>query len=163
MADQTLATLRSIAAWVQRRDDTYVPPFVRGMRRVPVHARKRARILADDELAKVWRAAADGGTYGVLIRLLLLTAQRREKILTMRWSEISTDGVWTIPTAAREKGNPGALQLPPQVLAILEQVPRFVSNDFVFAATWCSKRPPSIALAASAVGDYTIYAGKQEV
>jgi integrase len=135
MADQTLATLRAIATWVQRRDDSYVPPFVRGMRRVPAHARKRAHILGDDELR---HAAGNAGAYGVLIRLLLLTAQRREKILTMRWSDISPEGVWTVRTVAREKGNPGTLQLPPQALALLDQVPRFVGNDFVFAGNRAS-------------------------
>jgi integrase len=71
--------------------------------------------------------------FGALIRLLLLTAQRREKILTMRWSDISPDGVWTIPTAPREKGNAGSLKLPPQALAIIAAQPRFVGNDFLFA------------------------------
>ena len=35
MADAILTTLSSIAGWVQKRNDDYVPPFVRGMRRVP--------------------------------------------------------------------------------------------------------------------------------
>ena len=77
---------------------------------------------------------ADAGAYGAAIRLLLLTAQRREKILSMPWGDIGKDGTWTIRTAPREKGNPGALQLPKQALAILKAIPRFVGNDQVFAS-----------------------------
>jgi hypothetical protein len=42
-ADAALAHLRSMATWVQSRDDDYVPPFTKGMRRVP----KQARALSD--------------------------------------------------------------------------------------------------------------------
>jgi integrase len=133
MADAVLSTLRSIATWVQSRDDSYTPPFTKGMRRVPAQARKRARILDDAELRAVWLAAAEAGTYGHLIRLLLLTAQRREKVLSMRWSDIDADGVWTIPTSPREKGTPGSLKLPAQALAIIRALPRFVGNDYLFA------------------------------
>jgi integrase len=132
-ADLVLSTLRAMATWVQRRDDDYVPPFVRGMRRVPPQNRKRSRILSDDELRQVWRAAAKAGTYGAVIKLLLLTAQRRAKVLDMRWSSISPGGIWTIPTAPREKGNPGKLQLPKQALAVLKTIPRFAGNPHVFA------------------------------
>ena len=47
-ADRTLATMRSIATWVQSRDDDYVSPFVRGMRRSTNGARER--ILSDAEI-----------------------------------------------------------------------------------------------------------------
>jgi integrase len=133
IADQVLATLRSMANWVQQRDDDYTPPFVRNMRRTPKQDRKRSRTLSDDELRKVWRAAGDAGAYGAVIKLLLLTAQRRAKVLGMRWSDISPAGTWTIPTEKREKGNPGSLQLPAQALAVLKDIPRFVGNDHVFA------------------------------
>jgi integrase len=135
MADQVLNVLRSMASWVQQRDDDYAPPFVKGMRRTPLQDRKRARILDDSELRRVWQAAGNAGTYGALVKLLLLTAQRREKVLTMRWSDVSSSGVWTIPTAPREKGNPGALRLPKQALAVLKSIPRFAGNDQVFAST----------------------------
>jgi integrase len=133
MADAVLATMRSIATWVQQRDDNYSPPFVRGMRRTPKQERKRSRVLSDDELRKVWQAAGEAGTYGAVVKLLLLTAQRREKILSMRWPEIDRNGVWTIRTAPREKGNPGRLQLPKQALAVLKDTPCFAGDDHVFS------------------------------
>ena len=132
-ADAVLATLRSIASWVQSRDDDYIPPFTRGMRRVPTQQQNgRARILTDDELRRVWGAAGEIGQIGPLVRLLLLTAQRREKLLTLRWDDIDAHGVWTIRTEEREKGNPGALQLPKVALDLIQAQPRFVGNPHVF-------------------------------
>lgn len=104
---------------------SYQPPFVAGMKRVSGEARKRSRTLTDDELRRVWAAAGDAGTYGALIKLALLTAQRREKVVTMKWSDLAPDGVWTIATAPREKNNPGTLILPEPALAIIKAQPRF--------------------------------------
>jgi integrase len=131
MADAVLSTLRSIASWVQSRDDSYVPPFARGMRRVSKQQHQRSRVLNDDELRKIWHAAREE-QFGALVRLLLLTAQRREKVLTMRWSDIDANGVWTIRTSVREKGNAGSLQLPMVAIDIIQTRPRFVGNPHVF-------------------------------
>jgi integrase len=133
VADGVLAQLRGVATWFASRNDDYQLPFTRNMKRVSAEARKRARILNDAELQAVWRAAEGAGVYGGLVRLLLLTAQRRDKVVAMRWSDISPDGVWTIQTAAREKGNAGALKLPEAALSIIRSMPRFVSNAHVFA------------------------------
>jgi integrase len=133
VADAALATLRGVASWYASRNDDYVLPFVRGMKRVPKDDRKRARILNDDELRAVWRAAEEAGTFGALVRVLLLTAQRRDKVVAMRWDDISPDGTWTIRTAVREKGNAGELKLPEAALAVIKARPRFVSNPHVFA------------------------------
>jgi hypothetical protein len=53
VADATLAQLRAVASWHAARDDTYQLPFTRNMRRVPAEARKRSRVLSDDELRAV--------------------------------------------------------------------------------------------------------------
>ena len=109
MADAVLKTFRGISKWVQKRDESYIPALTAGMTRVPKGEGRRKRILADDEIRAIWRVQ---GQYGDFVRLALLTAQRREKLITLRWDDIK-DGVWTIRTAPREKGNPGKLKLPP--------------------------------------------------
>jgi integrase len=131
-ADEVLAVLGSVSSWYATRHDDYVPPFVKGMRRVPAQARKRSRILNDDELRRVWQAAEGAGSFGAFVQLLLLTAQRREKVRAMRWTAVAEDGVWTIPTAPREKGNPGTLKLPPQAMKVLGRLPRMAGNPYVF-------------------------------
>lgn len=135
VADTVLSALRSVATWYASRHDTYQPPFVRGMRRVKKEARKRDRILSDDDLRALWKAAEASGTYGALVQLLLLTAQRRDKVVTMKWSDLSQDGVWTIATERGEKGNPGSLTPPKMALEIIAKQPRFMNNPYVFAAT----------------------------
>lgn len=108
VADSVLHLLSSIATWYAQRSDNYVPPFVRGMRRVPAQQRKRSRIFDDDELRAVWRTAeADKGPFGPFVQVLLLSAQRRDKVKCMRWDDVAPDGTWSIPTAPREKGDPG--------------------------------------------------------
>ena len=102
------------------------------MRRTNAKERARSRILDDNEIKAVWRTAEANGTFGAFIRLCLLTGQRREKILAMKWEDIS-DGVWTIQRVAREKGTAGSLQLPTAALAIINMQPRYASNPYVFA------------------------------
>jgi integrase len=133
-ADIVLEIIRGISNWYATRHDDYLSPFVRNMAR---HNDKggRARVLDDDELRAVWKQAEANGSFGALVRVLLLTAQRRGAVLSMRWQDIDTDGVWTIPRVEREKINAGILKLPAQALAIINAQPRFASNPYVFAAS----------------------------
>ena len=132
-ADYILAIVRSIMNWRAARSDDYTPPISRGMRRTNPKERARARMLSDDEIRAVWKAAEGDGAFGAFVRLLLLTAQRREKVASMRWQDIANDGTWTIPSEAREKGNAGELKLPPAALAIVQAQPRIGANPYVFA------------------------------
>jgi integrase len=126
-ATYCLQTFRALANWYATRDDHYRTPVVKGMQRgKPV---SRSRILDDDELRAIWKAAEANGVYGALLRVLLLTAQRREKVGAMRWEDLEGN-VWTIPTEAREKGTAGELRLPAPVMAILDELPR--TSAYVF-------------------------------
>jgi integrase len=125
--------LRSIMNWHAARTDDYSPPIIRGMSRDDPRSKKRARILNDDEVRALWAAAANDGPYGAIIRLALLTAQRREKIASMKWDDVTVDGTWNIPIEAREKGNAGALVLPEVAVEIIRAQKRICSNPYVFA------------------------------
>jgi len=132
-ADYVLAIVRGITNWYATRHDDYVPPIVKGMRRTNPKERARARVLDDSEIRAVWKLAEAHGTFGALVRLLLLTAQRREKVVSMRWQDISPDGTWTIPVEAREKGTAGELSLPPAALDIIRSQPQLGDNPYVLA------------------------------
>jgi integrase len=132
-ADFALAVFRMIANWFASRNEDYASPIVKGMRRTNAKARARSRILDDDEIREVWRAAEANGTFGAFVRVALLTAQRREKIVTMRWCDLANDGEWSIPKFEREKGTPGFLVLPKTALDIIHAQPKFASNPYVFA------------------------------
>ena len=132
-ADHVLAVVRGVMNWHESRSDDYTSPIARNMRRTDAKARKRARILDDDELRTVWAVAEGNGTFGAIVRLLLLTAQRREKVAAMKFADVTIDGVWNIPTEDREKGNGGALMLPEAALAIIQGQKRIGDNPYVFA------------------------------
>lgn len=130
-ADYCLAIVSGMANWYASRHNSYSSPIVRGMQRTKPEERKRSRVLDDEELKAIWSIAQ--GMFGDMIKIALLTGQRREKIATMRWRDLSEDGIWTISTEAREKGNPGVLGLSDAAMAIINARPRFAKNSYVFA------------------------------
>jgi len=132
-ADYCLAVISGIANWYAARHNSYSSPIVRGMKRTDPKTRKRDRILSEDELRAVWGALPPTDTFGDLCKLLLLTAQRREKIATMKWSDVSMAGEWDMPTEDREKGVGGILVLPMLAVDIINARPRFESNPYIFA------------------------------
>ena len=80
----------------------------------------------------MWSACAKLDTCGALLRVLLLSGQRRDKVATMRWDDLKDDE-WIIAPAPREKSHAGTLRLPPLVLDIINAQPRLVGNPYVFA------------------------------
>jgi len=135
-ADGALGVIRAISNWYATRNDDYVSPIVRGMRRTNPKERARSRILTDDELRAVWTQAEANGTFGALVRLLLLTGQRRTTVASMRWEDVSADGTWIIPSGKREKGTAGELVLPEVALEIIRSQPRLASNPYVLAGRY---------------------------
>jgi integrase len=148
-----------IFAWFALRSDDFVSPIVRGMR--PKVNGSRDRVLSDSELAAVWKTAESSGVFGSFIRWCLLTAQRRSVVLGMKWRSDIDGNVWTIPrTDDREKRNAGTLELPPQAMRILEQLPRL--NEYVFPGRADGPLAGISALKAkfdeaSGVSDWTIH------
>ena len=135
-ADHVLAQLSVLCNWYQARNEHYTSPIVRGMRRTKPSQRRRKRILGDNELRVLWEATETAGIYGGMVRTALLTAQRRSKVLSMRWQDVTDDGVWTIWTEEREKGNAEVLPLSPTAHAVVLAQPRREDSDFVFAGRY---------------------------
>jgi len=162
VADYVLAIVRMICNWYAARHEDYASPIVRGMRRSNPKARARDRILSDDEIREVWRVAEANGTFGAFLRVALLTAQRREKVASIKWTDIK-DGEWIIPSKAREKGTPPSLMLPKAALDIINGQPRFQSNEYVFAGigdsyiSGITKRKSLFDRKLSGVGPFTIH------
>jgi integrase len=140
-ADVCLTIIQSMANWYATRDDSYQSPVVRGMKRATNSA--RARILNDDELRLVWSAAEQGGSFGGLVQMALLTGQRLSKLLDMAWSQISADGVWTVPVEEREKETGRELVLPEMALDVLRRQPRIFGTDRVFPPAQGTRLSPS--------------------
>jgi hypothetical protein len=81
--NRVLAAVRKMFGWAVERDILATSPVVNI--RAPGKETERDRVLTDDELAKVWSAAEKmGGVSGAFIETLILTAQRRDEVATMR-------------------------------------------------------------------------------
>jgi integrase len=132
-ADAVLTVVRSMMNWFATRHDDYTPPIVRGMRRQSPKAQARARILSDDEISAIWHAAETSDTFGAILKMCLLTGQRRSKVAGMRWADLSIDGKWKIPKDPREKDSAGTLLLPDMAVAVIREQPRLGDNPHVFA------------------------------
>ena len=99
MADRTRAFLRKALSWYAERDDQFnlTAAFVRVEPRANPKERARTRVLSDEEIRAIWPALAEAGTFGALVKMLLLTAQRRDEAAQMSRKEIGEDRIWTIP------------------------------------------------------------------
>lgn len=133
-ADRVLATLSKLFNWYRQYDENYVNPIIPEMRRSgSMKDRARDRALNDDEIRALWADWTTAGTFGAFCQIALLTGQRRAKVQTMRWQDVSEDGVWTIPAEAREKVNAGTLRLPKAAFDIIKAQAKVKDHPYVFA------------------------------
>jgi integrase len=92
----------------------------------------RERILSDAELAAIWKAAPNND-YGRIVKLLMLTAQRREEIGSLAWPEVDKAGKLITLTGTRTKNHrPHDVPLSDAAMTILEQAPMRVGRALVF-------------------------------
>jgi integrase len=86
-------------------------------------AKPQQRVLTEDELRAVWKAASDGHEFGRFVKFLLLTAQRRDCVLNMTWNQVRGD-TWFPSKEERSKGVPTSIKLPQLALDLLVQQSR---------------------------------------
>jgi integrase len=132
MADHVLAYLRRVMTWHASRSDDFRSPIVRGMTRTRPSQRRRQRVLSDDEISAVWRAAeASANAFSHLVRFLLLTATRRREAAGMRRSEVIGND-WIIPQERYKTGLELVIPLSPAAQAALAGVPKIGKSTMVF-------------------------------
>ena len=102
----------------------------------PVRERSRDRVLADAELASIWRACGDlGWPFGPIVRLLVLTAARRSEVSGLCWSELDLDrALWTKPSERTKAGRTHELPLSTAALDIIASLPQIDGSPWVFPA-----------------------------
>jgi integrase len=105
----------------------------------PASAPARDRVLTDTEIRWFWAACDQvGPPHGALLKLLLLTGQRRDEVARMTRSEISADGAtWTILGERTKNRRKHDVPLSPLAREILSGI----SGDrgFVFTTISTSK------------------------
>jgi len=102
----------------------------------PPKNKPRERVLSDIELAAIWRASDDGGgdpAFGKIVRLMILTATRREEIGGMAWGEFKADGTeWTLPAERSKNKRAHTLPVMPAMREIIDSVPKLAGRDQLF-------------------------------
>jgi integrase len=104
--------LSSFFKWCIREDIITENPMATLGR--PKGAKIRKRALSDSEIKAFWLATQSDKVFGPFHRLLLITAQRRDEVAAMGWSEIK-DNTWMIP-AERTKSPSEHFTLRPRAL-----------------------------------------------
>jgi integrase len=102
----------------------------------------RSRVLADDEIKKLWAALdlenKDVDIYRVTklaLKLLLLTGQRPGEVAGMAWSEIEGD-FWNIPGNRMKNDQANRVPLCAMALEVIEQARAYSADgDFVFRSS----------------------------
>jgi integrase len=138
-AKRALAYLRKFFNWCAERDIIATPPTDRVP---PPHPEvKRDRVLNDDELRYLLRALdADTSKFAAVVRLLLMTGQRRGEVAGMRWSELrdisGEDALWEIPAERTKNKHTHFVPIVAGTKQTIEGQPRV--GDLLFTATGTS-------------------------
>lgn len=105
----------------------------------PYPETQRARRLTAEELPRFLAAldafVAEGGseTMTDILRVLLLTGQRRGNVYAMRWADLDLKaGTWTIPGEFFKNGDPHVAVLPPGVVTLLGRRKVKAKSAYVF-------------------------------
>lgn len=100
--------------------------------------RPRERVPSVSEVRQIWQASFElGKLWGPVIRLILLTGQRRGEILELRWSEVDFEKAVMIKPGSKTKNKkPHTTHLSPPAFNELKQLYEGVGeSDLVFSTT----------------------------
>ena len=131
-ADHALAIVRRVLNWFATISDDYRSPVVPGMARTKPEDKERSRVLSDDELRAVWRAAGQlSAPWGAYVRFLLLTAARRTEAARASWDELRGND-WVLPAVRYKTKTELVLPLSAATRRVLEGLPRLHNSPWVF-------------------------------
>jgi integrase len=130
-ANLTRSALSTFMVWAMKQGLVDTNPVV-ATNKNPTQSRERT--LTDDELRAIWLALDDGpDDYSALVRLLILTAARRQELGGLTWSECDLDAeLIHLPRERMKQKRAFDLPLSPPAVAILKARPRHPDHDFVF-------------------------------
>jgi integrase len=132
-ANHAFAAGRRVFSWAVERGEIDVSPFS-GLR-APSKNKPRERVLNDAELLRIWLAAEQFGyPFGSIVRVLLLTGQRRDEVTSMGWGDIDVEkAIWTLPGATNKSGRVHLVPLSPFTVELLTSLPK-VHAKWIFPA-----------------------------
>ena len=129
-ASRARAALSTLFVWAMKQGHCDRNPVAATEDPGPAEARER--VLSDSEIGAIWNACGEDD-YGKIIKLLVLTACRREEIGGLRWTEIDRDAATiTLPASRVKNGHEHTLPLTTLALEIIGSIEQVVGRDHLF-------------------------------
>lgn len=138
MANRLRAAICAFTAWCAQRDYIAADPGARVQKAAKEKPRTRAPSI--DEVREIWTATFDmGPIWGPMIRLLILTGQRRSEIAEMQWAWVN-EAQRRLEIPDTKNGRPHIVHLAEPALTELraihdEQAKAGLGSRFAFTTT----------------------------
>ncbi|ANK79995.1 MAG: hypothetical protein TEF_03720 [Rhizobiales bacterium NRL2] len=132
--NRVLANVRRLFAWAVERGLIETSP-VTGVK-PPAKEQARDRVLTDDEL-RAFLVACDkaGPPFGAVFRLLLLTGQRRDEVVSAAWSEFDLrEKLWRLPGERTKNGKPHDVPLSQAAVELIAELESKDHSTLLFPA-----------------------------
>jgi integrase len=129
-SNRLAALLSSIFAWALDEEIVAGTPATR----LPRYGqeKERERSLAPDEIRILWNAFDRCGyPFGTVLKMLLVTGQRRGELVGIKWSEIDGDA-WMLPGERSKMGKGHRVPLSTLAREILDGIPHV--GEYIFTA-----------------------------
>jgi integrase len=124
MANRLLAMVRRMFGFAVERDILGATPCV--YIKAPTKETPRDRVLSSTEIAAFWHGLEKASMLPLTrlaLKLMLVTAQRRDEVVSAAWSEFTlSEGIWEIPAARSKNKNAHRVPLSPLARDLLNQV-----------------------------------------
>jgi integrase len=103
----------------------------------PSKEKCRERVLDDDEIKTVWLELDEAKMHDMIklsLKLMLVTAQRKQEVSNARWDEFDLKSDWwTIPSERSKNGRPHRVPITPMANELLTKVKDCsVNSDYLF-------------------------------
>ena len=132
-ANRTLAVIRKMFNFALSRGILELSPCVQIP--APSKENQRDRVLSDEEIRAIWLSLDDAGMIKeiqLVLRLQLITGQRKGEIIGAEWSDLNLkEGWWTIPKEKAKNNLPHRVPLSPLALKVLKET-KELSKDSSF-------------------------------
>jgi integrase len=140
-ANRTLAYLKALFSWAHGRAYIDDNP-IRGISK-PTREVARERTPTVEEIADIWAAAqALGYPFGPIVKLLILTAARRDEVGAIRVDELhlppnAAEGWWVIPAGRSKNGRSLRIPLSASARVVVEEALKLrpQGSRFLFSTT----------------------------
>jgi integrase len=139
-SNRVLSYLKTFFVWCVEEEHLEVSPTA--VMRPLANEVKRDRVLDDDEIKAVWLACGALGAFGHVVRLMLVTGQRRGEVGGMLWAEIDrSKRLWTLPKERTKAARAHEVPLSDLAMSVIDECPEM--NKFVFPHARGSAAPVS--------------------